>query len=79
LNPVLTTNYSMRQFRPTHGIKFIKPKIKTKTKNAYCFELKNDESIWIPKEWILNIGSKGDMTVKEYWSDELVNRGFKKK
>jgi hypothetical protein len=69
----------MRQFRPTYGIKFIKPKIKSETKNAYCFELNDDDGIWIPKAWILNIGSKGFMTVKEYWSDELSFKGFKKK
>jgi len=75
----LGTKYIMKQFRPTYGIKFIKPKIKSETKNAYCFELKNNEIVWIPKKWILNMGSKGNMTVKEYWCSEMINKGFEKK
>ena len=70
----------MRQFRGAYGVRFIKPKIKSKTENAYLFELTSGVSHWIPKKWIIGISDKRNtISVKEYWASEMVIKGFVKK
>lgn len=70
----------MRQHRGPYGVRFVKPKIKSETEKAYLFELKDGETHWIPKKWVLGISNKKQhISVKDYWSTEMVLKGFVKK
>ena len=67
----------MRQFRGNHTERFIIPKIKLETDNAYLFLLKDGNEEWIPKKWIISFNKRNNtFNVKDYWVTELKHRGF---
>ena len=69
----------MRQFRGNCSEVFITPKIKLETDNAYLFIVDGGEE-WIPKKWITSFNkNKSTFIVKEYWSTEVKQCGFKLK